>query len=78
MDLYKPDSRRFPLVIEGDAMLACLTARVYSGLGFSLSGVGPNVAETQACVRGKNVAFILQVTEHLLGPQARVGTGSVL
>lgn len=46
-------------------MLACLTAKVYSGLSFSLSGVGPNVAETQACVRGKNVAFILQVTEHL-------------
>lgn len=59
MDLYRPDSLRSPLVTEGDAMLACLTTKVYSGLGFSLSGVGPNVAETQACVRGKNVAFIL-------------------
>lgn len=46
-------------------MLAFLTTDVYSGFGFSLSGVGPNVAETQACVRGKNVAFILKVTEHL-------------
>ncbi len=46
-------------------MLACQTTDVYSGFGFSLSGIGPNVAETKACVRGKNVAFILRVTKHL-------------
>lgn len=40
-------------------MLACLTNTAYGGLSFSLSGDGPNVAETLACVRGKNVAFIL-------------------
>lgn len=59
MDLHKPDSHCFPLVTVHDAMLACLTTTVYGGLSSSLSGVGPNVAETQACVTGKNVAFIL-------------------
>lgn len=59
-------------------MLACLTTTVYSGLSFSMSGIGPNVAETQGCVRGKNVAFILQVTEHLRGPETWVGTGNVV